>query len=111
MGIRDGSFSHFSFNEKWEKEPSLIPIFSLFHFPKVGKGTVPDSHFFTSPTVYIIAADLSTLGPMGAENKSVCAYVFPQGKAMLYITVNFGKRKGGIRHDRSASLRRPFGPS
>ena len=30
MGIRDGSFSHFSFHEKWEKEPSLIPIFSLF---------------------------------------------------------------------------------
>ena len=27
MGIRDGSFSHFSFHEKWEKEPSLIPIF------------------------------------------------------------------------------------
>ncbi len=27
MGIRDGSFSHFSFYEKWEKEPSLIPIF------------------------------------------------------------------------------------
>ncbi len=29
MGIRDGSFSHFSFYEKWEKEPSLIPIFSF----------------------------------------------------------------------------------
>ncbi len=29
MGIRDGSFSHFSENEKWEKEPSLIPI--LYH--------------------------------------------------------------------------------
>ena len=27
MGIRDGSFSHFSRIEKWEKEPSLIPIF------------------------------------------------------------------------------------
>ena len=27
MGIRDGSFSHFSIFEKWEKEPSLIPIF------------------------------------------------------------------------------------
>ncbi len=35
MGIRDGSFSHFSFYEKWEKEPSLIPIFpdSQFLFP------------------------------------------------------------------------------
>ena len=29
MGIRDGSFSHFSFYEKWEKEPSLIPIFPI----------------------------------------------------------------------------------
>ena len=27
MGMRDGSFSHFSNVEKWEKEPSLIPIF------------------------------------------------------------------------------------
>ena len=44
MGIRDGSFSHFSFLEKWEKEPSLIPIFSLYAPRKVGKGTVPDSH-------------------------------------------------------------------
>ena len=63
MGIRDGSFSHFSFEvklengnegrflfplfvfEKWEKEPSLIPIFPLSLPKKVGKGTVPDSHF------------------------------------------------------------------
>ena len=30
MGIRDGSFSHFSFHEKWEKEPSLIPIFLIY---------------------------------------------------------------------------------
>ena len=45
MGIRDGSFSHFSIFEKWEKEPSLIPIFPNFRFPqKVGKGTAPDSH-------------------------------------------------------------------
>ena len=44
MGMRDGSFSHFSkewetgnqgrflfplFAEKWEKEPSLIPSFML----------------------------------------------------------------------------------
>ncbi len=27
MGIRDGSFSHFSFYEKSEKEPPLISIF------------------------------------------------------------------------------------
>ncbi len=27
LGIRDGSFSHFSFYEKWEKEPSLIPSY------------------------------------------------------------------------------------
>ena len=26
LGIRDGSFSHFS-SKKWEKEPSLIPSF------------------------------------------------------------------------------------
>ena len=29
MGIRDGSFSHFLQSKKWEKEPSLIPIFLL----------------------------------------------------------------------------------
>ena len=34
MGIRDGSFSHFSFYEKWEKEPSLIPIFPLSTYEK-----------------------------------------------------------------------------
>ena len=45
LGIRDGSFSHFSKNEKWEKEPSLIPSFLSFRKTKVGKGTVPDSHF------------------------------------------------------------------
>ena len=45
MGMRDGSFSHFSFYEKWEKEPSLIPIFHPYLEEKVGKGTVPDSHF------------------------------------------------------------------
>ena len=45
LGIRDGSFSHFSFYEKWEKEPSPIPS---FRFARSGKGTVPDSQF---PTV------------------------------------------------------------
>ena len=41
MGIRDGSFSHFSRIEKWEKEPSLIPIFLLYRKRKSGKRNRP----------------------------------------------------------------------
>ena len=41
LGIRDGSFSHISWNEKWEKEPSLIPSFPLSAFSKSGKRNRP----------------------------------------------------------------------
>ncbi len=41
MGIRDGSFSHFSLYEKWEKEPSLIPIFSSAHLTTICDNTSP----------------------------------------------------------------------
>ena len=49
MGMRDGSFSHFSILEKWEKEPSLIPIFRSSVLKKWEKepSLIP---IFTSPS-------------------------------------------------------------
>ncbi len=46
--MRDGSFSHFTIIEKWEKEPSLIPT---FRFTKDGKKSGPYFHspFMSAP--------------------------------------------------------------